>query len=201
MNGQRPVPYKRTEKSTVDTPVESPEDDTADELPDRRVLGRRASLLAVLTAVIVLATATAVWSGIKAASLGSDNAALADTGATAEVTEQVGAAVKAIFSFDYANLDRTERASAGMLVDNAVGQYRRSFAAAKKQAGDQKLVRSTTIREIGVRDLHDDTARLLVFVDQQTIGGPPDQASSTAHLDIGARKVDGTWKIADLIAL
>jgi Mce-associated membrane protein len=61
----------------------------------------------------------------------------------------------------------------------------------------QKLVRTTTIGSIAVRDLRGDTARLLVFVDQQTLNTTSDQqSSSVAALDVTARKVDGAWKIA-----
>ncbi|WP_158882626.1 hypothetical protein [Amycolatopsis anabasis] len=163
---------------------------------------RRATVLAALAAVIVLAAGFAVFAAVRASALRDDNLALADQAATAEVTDQIGAGVKAIFSYDYSNLARTERAAAGVLVDAAVGQYRDGFAAAGKQATEQKLVRSTTIRAIGVRELHEDTARLLVFLDQQTLRTTENQqTSSAAHLDVTARKVDGAWKIANLAAL
>jgi Mce-associated membrane protein len=56
-----------------------------------------------------------------------------------------------------------------VLVGDAVVQYEGSFAAARSQAQEQKLVRTTTIRSTGVRELRGDTARLLVFLDQQTL--------------------------------
>ncbi|MFI6028362.1 hypothetical protein [Amycolatopsis magusensis] len=162
--------------------------------------------MAALAAVVVLAAGFAVWFGLEAARLSegdpSANLALVDATATAEVSDQVGSAVKAIFSYDYANLARTERAAGGLLVDKAVTQYQDSFAAAKRQAEEQKLVRTTTIRWTGVRELRGDTARLLVFLDQQTLRpGDNGQTSSAAHLDVQARKIDGAWKIAELTAL
>ncbi|WP_153036962.1 hypothetical protein [Amycolatopsis sp. YIM 10] len=165
-----------------------------------------ATSIALLTAVVVLATGCAVWFGVEAGRLSegdpSANLALVDTAATAEVSDQVGAAVKAIFSYDYANLDRTERAAGGLLVDKAVNQYRDSFAAAKRQAEAEKLVRTTTIRSAGVRELRADSARLLIFLDQQTLRpGENGQTSSAAHLDVHAKKIDGSWKIAELTAL
>ncbi|GAB3481431.1 hypothetical protein [Amycolatopsis cihanbeyliensis] len=171
----------------------------------------RASLLAVLAAVLVLATGCAVWFAFEAATLRSGdpetgdpeaNAALVDVPATEEVTEQVGAAVKAIFSYDYNNFARTERAASRVLVGEAVEQYQASFAAARKQATEQRLVRSTTIRAIGVRELRGDQARVLVFLDQQTLrAGDNREDPTTAHLDILAKHVAGQWKIATLAAL
>jgi Mce-associated membrane protein len=164
--------------------------------------GRRATLLAVLAAIIVLAAGFAVYAGLQARGFDGSNDAVADLAATTEVTDQVGAGVKAIFSYDYSNLARTERAAAGYLVEGAVAQYAASFDAAKKAATDQKLIRSTTIRSIGVRDLRDDSARVLVFLDQQTLRTAENQQSSAgAYLDITAKKIDGGWKIASMTAL
>jgi Mce-associated membrane protein len=171
-------------------------------VPQDTSAGRRATVLAVLTAVIGLAAGTAVWSGLRANSVHSGNAALADTAATAEVADQVGSGVKAIFSYDYGNLARTERAASSVLVDAAVGQYQANLPAAEKQATDQKLVRTTTISSIGVQDLRGDTARVLIFLDQQTLNTTSNQQSSaSAALAVSARKVDGAWKIASMTAL
>ncbi|RZQ63288.1 hypothetical protein EWH70_16305 [Amycolatopsis suaedae] len=165
---------------------------------------RLATTLAVLAAVTLVAAGAAVWMWLEADRLAGDtgNRALADAEATRVVTEQVTAGVKAVFSYDHANLARTERAARDVLVDGAVEQYRRGFAAARAQAEQERLVRTTTVRAAGVRTLSGDQARLLVFLDQQTLrpdGSPPQ--SAPAHLDVGARKVDGVWKIADLVAL
>ncbi|GLY66346.1 hypothetical protein [Amycolatopsis taiwanensis] len=163
---------------------------------------RRATVLSVLTAMIVLGAGVSVWAWSQARAPHGGNVAVADTAATAEVSDQVGAAVKQVFSYDYANLDRTERAASSLLVDAAVSQYQASFAAAKQQAVDQKLVRTTTIGSIGVRELTAEEARLLVFVDQQTLNTVTNQQnSSVAALEVEARKVDGAWKIAGMTAL
>ncbi|ANN16492.1 hypothetical protein SD37_13075 [Amycolatopsis orientalis] len=157
----------------------------------------------LLVALIVLATGCAVWFGLEASSLGSDgNAALVDQAATAEVADQVGAGVKAVFSYDYSNLARTERAAADVLTGEATGQYRDQFASARKRAEDQKLVRTTTVRSAGVRSLRGEEAEVLLFLDQQTIaatGGTPQ--STVSQLSVTARRVDGRWKISRLTAL
>lgn len=163
---------------------------------------RAATWLAVLAAVTVLAGAGAVWSFSRAEAVQEGNAAIADEAATAEVSRQVGELVKAIFSYSFRDIARTERAAKAALVDDAVEQYRSRFAEAKRLALKQRLVRSTTVRAVGVRDLSADRARLLVFVDQQTIteSGKPGRSTS-ACLDIVARKVAGVWKISELAAV
>jgi Mce-associated membrane protein len=157
----------------------------------------------VLAAVVVLAWGCAVWFGVETASLTpGDNAALADPAATAEVTTQVGDAVKAVFSYDYANLARTERAASQLLVGAAVPQYQAQFASARTRAVTEKLIRTTTVRAAGVRSLRGDEASVLLFLDQQTItqgGGAP--SSSVAQLSVTAKRVDGRWKLAELTAL
>ncbi|WP_020657834.1 hypothetical protein [Amycolatopsis benzoatilytica] len=147
-----------------------------------------------------VAAACAVWFGVQASLLQpEDDEALVDQAATAQVTQQVSAAVKAVFSYDYANLDRTERAASEVLTGDAVRQYQGQFAAARKRATDEKLVRTTTVRSIGVRSLRGDDASLLVFLDQQTIlpgGGVP--KSSVGQLSVTAHRVDGQWRITGL---
>jgi Mce-associated membrane protein len=157
----------------------------------------------VLLAVVVLALGCAVWFGIETASLSpGDNQALVDLPATASVSAEVSDAVKAVFSYDYANLSRTERAASEVLTGDAVRQYQAQFASARTRAVAEKVVRTTTVRAVGVRSLHGDSASLLLFLDQQTVsaaGGAP--ASSVAQLSVTAQRIDGRWKISGLTAL
>ncbi|MEV6442265.1 hypothetical protein [Amycolatopsis sp. NPDC051716] len=157
----------------------------------------------VLVAIVVLALGCTAWFGIEAASLTpGDNLALVDPPATAAVSSEVSDAVKAVFSYDYANLPRTERAASEVLTGDAVRQYQAQFASARTRATAEKLTRTTTVRAIGVRSLRGDSADLLLFLDQQTVahgGGAP--TSSVAQLAVTAKRVDGRWKLATLTAL
>ncbi|MEU0463334.1 hypothetical protein ABZ215_04965 [Amycolatopsis sp. NPDC006131] len=163
---------------------------------------RVATWVSVLTAVIVLAGGFAGWAAVQAGQWRTSNAALADPAATAEASEQISAALKAVFSYDYGNLARTERAAASVLVDDAVTQYRDTFAAAQEQAVSQKLIRTTTVASLGLQDLDGDSARALAFLEQQTLNTTSgQQTSSSAALSVVARKVDGAWKIAALTPL
>ncbi|MGW4522658.1 hypothetical protein [Amycolatopsis sp. NPDC004378] len=157
----------------------------------------------VLLAIVVLAVGCSVWFGIEAASLSpGENAALVDSAGTSAVASEVSDAVKSVFSYDYANLARTERAASEVLVGDAVRQYRDQFASARTRATAEKLVRTTTVRAVGVQSLRGDDASLLLFLDQQTVaqgGGAP--SSSVAQLAVTAKRVDGHWKLATLTAL
>ena len=157
----------------------------------------------VLVAIVLVALGCTAWFGSKAASLSpGDNQALVDVPATADVSSQVSDAVKAVFSYDYANLARTERAAADVLTGDAVRQYQTQFASARTRATAEKLIRTTTVRAIGVRSLRGDSADLLLFLDQQTVaqgGGAP--TSSVAQLAVTAKRLDGRWKLATLTAL
>lgn len=160
------------------------------------------TVLTVLTIVIIVASGFVVWTWLAERSSLAANSAVADTAATTRLTDQVGTAVKEVFSYDYDNLDRTRRAAAAVLVDTATTQYQAVFDAAAGQATADKLIRTTTIASIGARELHGDTARVLVFLDQQTLDTTTGrQTSSSAALDVSARNVDGTWKIAAMTPL
>jgi len=163
---------------------------------------RIATWVSVLTAVIVFAGGFAGWAAVQAGQWHTENDALADQAATAELADQVSAGLKAIFSYDYGNLARTERAAGSVLVDEAVAQYRDTFAAAQRQAGEQKLIRTTAVTSLGVQDLRDGEAHVLAFLDQQTLNtATGTQTSSAAAVSVTARHVDGAWKIAVLTPL
>lgn len=158
--------------------------------------------LGLLAAVLVVAVACSVWFGVRAHELragsSGSNVALADAKATEEVVERVSAGLKSVFSYDYANLERTERAVALALTGAAASEYRAEFVAAADRAKREKLVRVTTVRSIGVRELSGDRATLLVFLDQQLLPAKGKAKSSTATLDVTAVRSGGTWRIAKL---
>ena len=161
----------------------------------------RASLLATLLACFLLLAAATVWFAIEVDALGADgadeNVALVDSEATQAVADEVSDGLKAVFSYNYTSPDRTRRAADRVLLDRAQQQYRDRFAAAAEQAAEDELVRTATVREIGVRAIRGDTARLLVFLDQQSVTEPERSSrQQTVSLRITAKRMDGSWKIA-----
>ncbi|MDV6014125.1 hypothetical protein [Haloechinothrix sp. LS1_15] len=167
------------------------------------VAGRaRRVLLGCLAAVLVLALASAMWSGWRAYELrthpAAGNAALADPDATSEVIEQVSTALRAAFSYDYANLERTERAIELALTGQAAEDYRERFDRLAEQAEAEEAVRTSTVRSVGVRQLDEERAELLVFLDQQFRSGDGDPRSRAATLDVTAELVEDQWLVAEI---
>lgn len=170
-----------------------------------RRLDRR-TVIGVLGAVLAVAVACSVWFGMRAAQLregeSGGNLALADPGATEEVVARVSAGLKAAFSYDYSNLARTERAAKLALTGQAATEYRSRFAEVTKRAQAGRLIRSSSVRSIGVRELTGERATLLVFLDQQTLRGKSGAPSSaTATLDVTAVRVNGAWRISQITTL
>lgn len=162
----------------------------------------RPTLLATLSAAVVVLAAGAVIFAVQAADLRNPaNRALVDVTATDRITERVSAGLKAVFSYHHTDLDRTERAADLALTGAAKREFRREFAAAAKRAERRELVRSSSVRSIGVRSLTEDRATLLVFLDQQELRPGKPATSSTATLDVTAVKLPAGWRIARIVTL
>jgi Mce-associated membrane protein len=161
---------------------------------------------AVPAGVAVLATALTVWSGVAAHDLRtggpSANRALTDVAVTEEVIDAVTEAVETVFSYEYRDTDRAREAAREVLVGPAIEQYEALFTHVKLQAAVRGMVLSTAVRSIGVVELRDDRASLLVFVDQQILRTDDGTHTSGAtQLSISAVRGEGTWKIDGITVL
>ncbi|GAA1230947.1 hypothetical protein GCM10009676_12240 [Prauserella halophila] len=167
---------------------------------------RRATVLAVLAAVCVVATAGAVWLGMRSVDAAPDDVAHVDAARTQQLAEEIDAAVTAVFSYDRGDLARTERAADRVLTGKARREYDATFARLRDgsdsdadggRGGESGTVQSTTVRSVGVRSLHADRAELLVLADQRVLGEDMRPRSSDAvWIDVEAVRVDGTWRIS-----
>lgn len=171
-------------------------------LPGRRRLGEMRVPVALAAAAVVLG-GLAVWFGLEAHALRSgtaaDNTALTDSARTSEVTGQVTSAVNTIFSYDYRNVEETERAARDVLTGEAVQQYDERFAPIREQAPQQNLVLTTTVTHTGVRMLQDDRAHLLIFADQASSRADTEQTTyAGAMLAVDAVRQGGSWKISNI---
>ncbi|MCS7475391.1 hypothetical protein ACFFQW_15655 [Umezawaea endophytica] len=167
---------------------------------------RRASALGVLAAVVVVSAVASLWFGLAADRLRESpwatNAALVDASGTSAVVDEVGAAVRSVFSYDYGNTDVTEESARRVLAGEAVEQYTALFGEVRKQAVEQQVVFTTTVRSIGVVELTGDRARLLVFVDQQTLrSGEGNHTSRAGQLEVRAERVEEQWRITAITVL
>lgn len=152
-------------------------------------------------AVIVVAIAAAVWFWVDQAPP-MTNTALVDTATTSQVKNQVKKAVENSFSYDYTDTARTEKAARSVLVGDAMRQYEQLFEQVRTQAAAQKLVLVSTVRAIAVRELHNDDATLLVFVDQQAVRtGDNGNTSTSAQLRVVAHRTGDTWRVTGLTVL
>ncbi|WP_163510685.1 nuclear transport factor 2 family protein [Fodinicola acaciae] len=164
---------------------------------------RRWLLPAVLAVVAVLLGSAAAWFGVAAAELRSSpaaaNSALTDATATAEVKRQVTSAINAVFSYDHANIGKTEQAAKRLLTGSARAEYEQLIGTVKQQAPQQKLVLTTTVVSAGVVMLQGDRARLLVFADQRNVRSDTGEASyAGAQFAVDAVRAGDSWKISHL---
>lgn len=166
---------------------------------------RRASALGVLAAVVVVSAVASLWFGLAADRLRESpwatNTALVDASGTSSVVDEVGAAVRSVFSYDYGNTDVTERSARQVLAGEAVEQYTALFGEVRRQAVEQQVVFTTTVRSIGVAELTGERARLLVFVDQQELRSGERRTSRAGQLEVRAERVDGHWRITAIKVL
>lgn len=160
-------------------------------------------LALALGVIAVLLGGFAVWSARQADGLTGTatarNVALTDNARTSEVKGQVTDVINTVFSYNYADVAKTERAAQTLLTGKAVEQYNRLFGQVRNQAPAQKAVLTTTVTESGVKSLEGDRARLLLFLDQRNTRTDQEKTShSAAMLSVGAVFRNGRWKVDDI---
>ena len=193
-------PEPEPEPEPESEPEPEPEPATAEE-PEG---GSSRKLVTWLLAATAVFAVLAVVFGFLQYSARTDgpaaNEALVNAPATAEVTGQVNDAVAKIFSYDFADTAKTERAAQDLLVGQAVDEYNRLFATVKQLAPQQKLVVTTTVKSSGVTRLQGDRAEVLLFVDQQAVRTDSGQTNvGPAQISIGAEKQGDRWKISNIV--
>lgn len=160
-------------------------------------------LVVVLVAVAVTATALGGWFLMRADALrdapAAGNAALVDTGRTAEVSAAVTTALNRIFSYSYDRTEATERAAADVLRGDARETYDKLFAQVRELAPSQKLMLTTRVVSSAVQDLGPDSARLLVFLDQSATRVDKNASNAAAaQLSVTARLEGDRWVITGM---
>ncbi len=160
---------------------------------------KRGTTAGILAGVIVLFTGLTGYFTLAGPPRPA-NTALVDVAATNAVTDQVGRAIRTVFSYDPSRIDQTAEAAKEVLTGAAMDQYNSLFGKAKDNAIATQQVLTTAVRSIGVIDMHDDAARLLVFVDRQLVQGDKHE-SAVAQLIVHAAKSGDTWKITEIQVL
>lgn len=132
-------------------------------------------------------------------SAAADNLAVVDADATAKVQSAVSRTLTEVLSFDHSAPERTQAAAETLLFGDAQEEHATLFETLKKKAPGQKLVLTAQVQAVGVKELTEDTAKLLVFLDQSSQRAGDKEASvSAAQLAVKAKKVDGAWKVTSL---
>lgn len=126
------------------------------------------------------------------------NLALTDAEATTRVTGDVSSALSKVFSYGPGATATTRAAAEEVLAGKALQQYATLFGQVERQSADQKLTLTTEVVRAGVTRLTDDSAHLLVFLDQvhERRGRTPTTAS--AQLAVTAELRDGRWWIVEI---
>jgi Mce-associated membrane protein len=156
--------------------------------------------LAVLT---VLLGCVAAWSARQAHTLNDSaparNTALTDTARTSELKGEVTDIVNTVFSYNYTDVAKTERAAQTLLTGKAVQQYNEMIALIRKQAPQQRLVLTTTVTDSGVRMLSGDRARVLIFADQRSTRTDKNETAYSATMfSVGAVHRNDRWQIENI---
>ncbi|KQY56667.1 hypothetical protein [Nocardioides sp. Root140] len=129
----------------------------------------------------------------------ADNHALTDKAATSEVSTEVSRALTGVLSYDYADPSVSQKIVDNVLTGDARKEYDVLLKNLQEKAPGQKLVLTAQVQAAAVKELNDDRATLLVFLDQTSKRVDDKEASiSAAQLSIEARKVDGAWTITQL---
>ncbi|XVQ09104.1 hypothetical protein ACQP1W_42230 [Spirillospora sp. CA-255316] len=168
-----------------------------------RALWRHPRLPVALAVLTVLLGSVAAWSARQAHALNSgttaENAALTDNARTSALKGEVTDIVNTVFSYNYTDVAKTERAAQTLLTGKAVQQYNQMIAVVRRQAPTQKLVLTTTVTDSGVRMLNGDRARLLIFADQRSTRTDKNQtAYSAAMFSVGAVHRNNRWQIENI---
>lgn len=148
------------------------------------------------TCAIVLAALALLVGGTASAARQQDNLAFADNALTQLVIDQTGVLLTAVLSYDYRELDQNMQ----LAKDKSTEQYARRHTElinnTRSNATKQKQIVETKVVGIGMRELHTESAKLLVFLDQTTTRGDISKVSITGFTAmIDMKLVDKLWKL------
>ena len=201
-----PEPDARVEDTSTAEPVEEPAPQQKSESRTgfgaaltRTLGGFSAVTLTVLAVLTVAVLVLVVVLGIKVQQEAAIQSAREEAPAAAE------SAVKALFSYDYRNLDADRKRAQGYMDPTFAKKYLRNFDALKKQkdgtpglAVQAKAVVDASVQGSGVVDAESDVARVLVFVNvvSRKAGGDPQIFQNRVAMTM--RKEGDRWLVSNV---
>jgi Mce-associated membrane protein len=208
----RPAGKRRTQGAARPTDLEAAETDTGveskraarharvDDRPTRTRVQTQISLAIILAVVAVVLAGAAVFFRGKANDLtsGDSNTALTDSATTSQIKGQLTTAIKQTFSYNYTDLDSTEKSVKANLTGKALCEYDLLFKDVKQYAPQQKIVLDTTVRELAVTRIDGDRAEALVYIDQLSTRVDVNKTVAVGgQFGVRAQRVGDHWKITE----
>jgi Mce-associated membrane protein len=126
------------------------------------------------------------------------NRALTDSEATTRVAGDVSNALGKVFSYSPQATAVTKESAKQLLAGKALQQYAALFGQVEKQAADQKLTLTTHVVRAGVTRLTENSAHLLVFLDQVYEREGKPATTAAAQLSVTAELRDGHWTVVEI---
>jgi Mce-associated membrane protein len=169
----------------------------------RRLSGRRLRRTAYgVAATLLLLTGGWFFRGAHQlrSAPSAENRALTDTEATTRVAGDVGNGLARVFSYTPDGLDATERSARSVLAGQAARKYTELLGRIRSDVAKQGVTLSSQAVRTGVIELHGDSARLLVFLDQVTRRGKDRPTAAAAQLTVTARWENDQWRIVEMRA-
>jgi Mce-associated membrane protein len=126
----------------------------------------------------------------------ADNLAFLDAPRTQSAVDQATSALTTVLSYEYRTLDANAELAKQKGTDQYVQQHTELLNKARATATKQKQTVATKVVGVGVRDLTEGSARLLVFLDQTTTRGDTNKAATVGFAAVVDLKLlDGQWKL------
>ncbi|MFF3957905.1 hypothetical protein ACFYY1_32545 [Streptomyces sp. NPDC001890] len=156
--------------------------------------------VAAVLAVVLLAAGGVLFAQGRALrdTPATSNRALTDSEATTRVAGDVSNALGKVFSYSPQATAVTKEAAKQLLAGKALQQYAALFGQVEKQAADQKLTLTTHVVRAGVTRLTENSAHLLVFLDQVYEREGKPATTAAAQLSVTARLRDGHWVVVEI---
>lgn len=127
----------------------------------------------------------------------------------AESKAAIQAAVDALptaLSYDYRSLDTSLKAATKQMTSSFAETFTRTFdTTTRPMAGEKQAITSALVRAAGlVGRIRDDKATVLIYLDQVLISSRTKKATdplkvSQNRVHVKLRKVDGAWKVDDIV--
>ncbi|MGK5533101.1 hypothetical protein [Streptomyces sp. URMC 129] len=160
--------------------------------------GWRAVVATLLTVTLLAGIGLYVRAGQLEDSGATGNLALADVEATDGVAGEVTDILRTVFSYTPETIEETERRAGELLAGPAAEEYGELMAEVRDLAAEQQLSLTTTVVRVGVRDLTEDRAHLLVFLDQVAERAGEDPATTAAQLSVTAQRAEDRWQVTEI---